>query len=225
MPGGLVPCDVITEEILIDHPDRFRAIVIDSSNPAHSWPTPPPSRGRLPRSNLVVFIGIALTEHLPPAPRVLDPLPGSLPEPEIYARLVREPDAVPRGRLTVLRAAARLGRPVQARLRRPGRPRQVHRRQLILHLHVCWRVLSVLLPSGFRLSRKGVLRFVSEGSARGRLSRDAASRADPAGRRGRHGSGDRGGPGRRSGSVRVRPRLAMCRCGRVCRRCRDMAGP
>lgn len=41
---------------------------------------------------------------------VLDPLPGTLPEPEIYARLVRELNTVPRGRLAFLRTAARLGR-------------------------------------------------------------------------------------------------------------------
>ena len=34
--GGLVPCNVIAEEILTDHPDRFRAMLIESSNPAHS---------------------------------------------------------------------------------------------------------------------------------------------------------------------------------------------
>src|SRR6185503_3098392 len=34
--GGLVPCNVIAEEILTDHPDRFRAMWIESSNPAHS---------------------------------------------------------------------------------------------------------------------------------------------------------------------------------------------
>ncbi|WP_242435946.1 hypothetical protein [Streptomyces sp. Root369] len=50
MPGGLVPCNVIAEEILTDHPDRFRAMIIESSNPAHSWPTPPPSPRRSPRS-------------------------------------------------------------------------------------------------------------------------------------------------------------------------------
>ena len=29
--GGLVPCNVIAEEILTDHPDRFRAMWIESS--------------------------------------------------------------------------------------------------------------------------------------------------------------------------------------------------
>ena len=34
--GGLVPCNVIAEEILTDHPARLRAMVIESANPAHS---------------------------------------------------------------------------------------------------------------------------------------------------------------------------------------------
>ncbi|MCM1943295.1 molybdopterin-dependent oxidoreductase [Streptomyces sp. G3] len=140
MPGGLVPCNVIAEEILTDHPDRFRAMIIESSNPAHSLADSAAFARALAALDLVVVIDIALTETgrqadyvLPAASQfekweatfftfefphntfhlcapVLDPLPGTLPEPEIYARLVRELDAVPRGRLAVLRAAARLGR-------------------------------------------------------------------------------------------------------------------
>ena len=34
--GGLVPCNVIPDEILTDHPDRFRAMIVESANPAHS---------------------------------------------------------------------------------------------------------------------------------------------------------------------------------------------
>ena len=34
--SGLVPCNVIAEEILSDHPDRYRAMLIESANPAHS---------------------------------------------------------------------------------------------------------------------------------------------------------------------------------------------
>ncbi len=49
-------------------------------------------------------------QHLPPARPLLDPLPGTLPEPEIYARLLRELRAVSRGKLALLRAAAKLGR-------------------------------------------------------------------------------------------------------------------
>ncbi|MEU2268132.1 molybdopterin-dependent oxidoreductase [Streptomyces olindensis] len=140
MPGGLVPCNVIAEEILTDHHDRFRAMIIESSNPAHSLADSAAFAQALAALDLVVVIDIALTETgrqadyvLPAASQfekweatfftfefphntfhlrapVLDPLPGTLPEPEIYARLIRELNAVPGGRLTVLRTAARLGR-------------------------------------------------------------------------------------------------------------------
>ena len=30
---GLVPCNVIPEEILTDHPDRYRAMIVESANP------------------------------------------------------------------------------------------------------------------------------------------------------------------------------------------------
>ena len=33
---GLVPCNVIPEEIIGDHPDRFRSMLVESGNPAHS---------------------------------------------------------------------------------------------------------------------------------------------------------------------------------------------
>ena len=33
---GLIPCNAITEEILTDHPHRFRAMFIETSNPVHS---------------------------------------------------------------------------------------------------------------------------------------------------------------------------------------------
>src|SRR5262249_16850998 len=34
--AGLVPCNVIAEEILSDHPSRYRAMIVESANPAHS---------------------------------------------------------------------------------------------------------------------------------------------------------------------------------------------
>ncbi|MBW2388923.1 MAG: molybdopterin-dependent oxidoreductase, partial [Deltaproteobacteria bacterium] len=33
---GLIPCNVIPDEILTDHPDRFRAMIIESGNTVHS---------------------------------------------------------------------------------------------------------------------------------------------------------------------------------------------
>ncbi|WP_040779188.1 molybdopterin-dependent oxidoreductase [Nocardia pneumoniae] len=138
--GGMLPCNSIAEEIRTDHPDRFRAMIIESANPAHSLADSAAFRDALDALDLVVVIDVALTETawhadyvLPAASQfekweatffnlefphntfhlrapVLDPLPGTLPEPEIYARLLRELDAVGRGTLGLLRAAAKLGR-------------------------------------------------------------------------------------------------------------------
>ena len=34
--AGLIPCNAMPEEILTDHPNRFRALIVESGNPAHS---------------------------------------------------------------------------------------------------------------------------------------------------------------------------------------------
>ncbi len=134
--GGLVPCNSIAEEILTDHPDRFRAMLVESSNPAHSLADSKRFREALESLELVVVIDVALTETarcadyvLPAAsqfekyeatffnlefPRntfhlrapLLEPLPGTLPEPEIYARLMRALGVVSEEQLKPLRAAA-----------------------------------------------------------------------------------------------------------------------
>ncbi|WP_084510281.1 molybdopterin-dependent oxidoreductase [Nocardia lijiangensis] len=138
--GGMLPCNSIAEEILTDHPDRFRAMIVESANPAHSLADSTSFRAALDALDLVVVIDVAFTETarhadyvLPAASQfekweatfftlefphntfhlrapLLDPLPGTLPEPEIYARLLRELGAVSRARLALLRTAARLGR-------------------------------------------------------------------------------------------------------------------
>jgi anaerobic selenocysteine-containing dehydrogenase len=139
--SGLVPCNSIAEEILTDHPDRFHAMVVDSVNPAHSLADSHRFREALAALDLVVVIDVALTETakhadyvLPAAsqfekweatffnaefprntfqlrPPVLDPLPGTLPEPEIYARILRHLGAVPQDALDILAKAAAVGRP------------------------------------------------------------------------------------------------------------------
>ncbi|MEJ7584756.1 MAG: molybdopterin-dependent oxidoreductase [Acidimicrobiales bacterium] len=116
---GLIPCTAIPDEILTDHPDRFRALIVESSNPAHSLPDSQRMRAALESLDTVVVIDIALTEtgrladYVLPAssqfekweatffnlefPRnafhlrrpLLAPMPGTLPEPEIHRRLVR----------------------------------------------------------------------------------------------------------------------------------------
>jgi anaerobic selenocysteine-containing dehydrogenase len=134
--SGLVPCNVIPEEILTDHPDRFRALFVESGNPAHSLADSRRMREAIEALDFVVVIDIAMTEtarladYVLPAPTqfekyeatffnfdfphnvfhlrhpVLAPPDGPLPEPEIHARLVEASGRLPTERLAPLRQAA-----------------------------------------------------------------------------------------------------------------------
>jgi anaerobic selenocysteine-containing dehydrogenase len=136
---GLIPANVIPDEILTDHPGRFRAMVIESANPAHSLADSKRMREALDALELVVVIDIAMTEtarhadYVLPVPSqyekweatfftlefphndfqlrapLLDPLPGTMAEPEIHARLVRAMGVLPDDDLTELREAATRG--------------------------------------------------------------------------------------------------------------------
>lgn len=138
--AGLVPSNVIPEEILTDHPDRFRAMIVESSNPAHSLADSTACREAFRSLELMVVIDVAMTETarlahyvLPAASQfekpeatffnlefphntfqlrrpLLEPLPGTLPEPEIWARLVRALGVVDDADLRPLREAAQAGR-------------------------------------------------------------------------------------------------------------------
>ncbi|MGH8991290.1 MAG: molybdopterin-dependent oxidoreductase, partial [Acidimicrobiia bacterium] len=138
--SGLVPCNVISEEILTDHPARYRAMLVESANPAHSLADSPRMRQALAALDLVVVIDVAMTEtarlahYVLPAPTqyekweatffnfefprnvfhlrrpVLTPPDGPLPEPEIHARLVEALGALTDEDLAPLRDAAAIGR-------------------------------------------------------------------------------------------------------------------
>jgi anaerobic selenocysteine-containing dehydrogenase len=60
--AGLVPCNVIAEEILTDHPARYRAMVVESANPAHSLADSPRMRAALGSLDVLVVIDVAMTE-------------------------------------------------------------------------------------------------------------------------------------------------------------------
>ena len=122
--AGLVPCNVIADEILTDHPARYRAMVVESGNPAHSLADSARMREALAALDTLVVIDVAMTETarladvVLPAPTqfekyeatffnfdfprnvfhlrrpVLDPPDGPLPEPEIHARLVEASGAL-----------------------------------------------------------------------------------------------------------------------------------
>ncbi|HEX7522237.1 MAG TPA: molybdopterin-dependent oxidoreductase [Acidimicrobiia bacterium] len=137
---GLIPANSIPDEILTDHPDRFRAMFIESSNPVHSLADSHRMRDALDSLELVVVLDVAMTETarhahyvLPTASQfekweatfftlefpanyfqlrqpLLDPLPGTLPEPEIHRRLVRALGALTDDDIAPLREAATRGR-------------------------------------------------------------------------------------------------------------------
>jgi anaerobic selenocysteine-containing dehydrogenase len=138
--SGLVPCNVIAEEILTDHPARYRAMIVESANPAHSLADSKTFREALAALDLVVVIDVAMTEtarrahYVLPATTqyekweatffnfefphnvfhlrapVLDPPDGPLPEPEIHARLVEALGVVGDDDLAPLKEAATHGR-------------------------------------------------------------------------------------------------------------------
>jgi len=142
--AGLIPAAAIPEEILTDHPKRFRAMLVESSNPIHSLPDSARMREAFDALELVVVIDVAMTETarhadyvLPAASQfekweatffnlefpdngfqlrapLLPPLEGTLPEPEIHRRLVRALGALDDDDLAPLHAAAAQGRQAYA---------------------------------------------------------------------------------------------------------------
>jgi anaerobic selenocysteine-containing dehydrogenase len=137
---GLIPCNVIPDEILSDHPKRFRAMFIESSNPVHSLADSQRMRESLRALECSVVIDVAMTETARQADYVLPassqfekaeatffnlefpqngfqlrqphltPRPGTLTEAEIHARLVEALGELDNSNYTHLRTAARMGR-------------------------------------------------------------------------------------------------------------------
>jgi anaerobic selenocysteine-containing dehydrogenase len=60
--AGLVPCNVLAEEISTDHPARYRAMIVESANPAHSLADSRRMRAALGSLELLVVIDVALSE-------------------------------------------------------------------------------------------------------------------------------------------------------------------
>jgi anaerobic selenocysteine-containing dehydrogenase len=137
--SGLVPCNVIAEEILTDHPRRYRAMIVEAANPAHSLADSKRFREALAALECVVVIDVAMSETahladyvLPAATqfekaeatffnfdfpenyfhlrrRLFPPPDGPLPEAEIHARLAEALGAITEADLAPLRDAARRG--------------------------------------------------------------------------------------------------------------------
>jgi anaerobic selenocysteine-containing dehydrogenase len=117
--AGLLPPNIFPQAVLGEHPDRLRGIWIDSSNPANTAANTADVEKALKALDLCVVVDVAMTEtaqlahYVLPAssqyekteftlfnfefPRnffqvraaVVPPVPGTLPEPEIYTRLAR----------------------------------------------------------------------------------------------------------------------------------------
>jgi anaerobic selenocysteine-containing dehydrogenase len=60
--GGLVPCNVIADEILTDHPGRYRAMIVEAANPAHSLADSHRFRAAMRHLDVSVVIDVAMTE-------------------------------------------------------------------------------------------------------------------------------------------------------------------
>jgi formate dehydrogenase len=60
--GGLIPCNVIPDEILTDHPDRFRALFVETANPAHSLADSVRMRQAIEALDLVVVLDVFMSE-------------------------------------------------------------------------------------------------------------------------------------------------------------------
>ncbi len=135
--AGLSPPNDIPRAILNDHPERVRAMFVDSGNPANTVTDTKAVEKALSSLELLVVIEVAMTETARLADYVLpacnqferwentlftfeiphnvfqlreplfDPLPGTLPEPEIYVRILRAMGLMPpHERLDMLRDIA-----------------------------------------------------------------------------------------------------------------------
>ncbi len=137
--AGLVPCNVIAEEILSDHPKRYRAMIVEGANPAHSLADSKKMREALRALDTLVVLDVAMSETarladyvLPAAtqfekaeatffnldfpenyfhlrPRLFAPAAQRLPEAEIHARLAEALGAVTEADYAPLRVAAAQG--------------------------------------------------------------------------------------------------------------------
>ncbi|HKY91418.1 MAG TPA: molybdopterin-dependent oxidoreductase [Nevskiaceae bacterium] len=137
---GLIPCNVIPEEILTDHPKRYRAMLVQSGNPVHSLADSQRMREAMRALELSVVVDVAMTETAREADYVLpsssqfekaeatffnlefprnvfhlraplfEPLAGTLPEAEIYARLCEALGVIGEKDYAPLRRALKLGR-------------------------------------------------------------------------------------------------------------------
>ena len=175
--AGLLPPNTIAEEVLTDHPNRMRVMWVQSGNPANTVADTAAFEAAMRACDLSVVIDVAYTETAALADYVLpaasqhekweytfftfewptnyfhlrrplfEPLEGTLPESEIYARLFE--------RLGVLPDAAVLADLIE--VARDDRPRLLQRAGEVMAAHpglsdiapvLLYRTLGPLLPDG-----------------------------------------------------------------------------
>ena len=137
--SGLVACNDVAPGILSDHPERIRALFIESANPVHSLADSEKFRQAMRAVDVSIVIDVAMTETaqeadyvLPAASQyekaemtffgagfpenkmtmrapILEPLRGTLTEAEIHTRLAKAMGFVTEDDLEPLRAAAEHG--------------------------------------------------------------------------------------------------------------------
>ena len=184
---NLLPPNILPLEILADHPKRTRAVFVDSANPALSGADTLLYQEAFSKLDLLVVIDVAMTETarqahwVLPAPSqyekweatlfsfefpdnavhfrapILDPKGDTLPEPEIYTRLLETLGAIPR-EFPELKAAAAQGR-------------RVYYQALIAYLSAHPRQAAFTIPIVYRtlFAESGALAFAwlcSHGVAR-----------------------------------------------------------
>lgn len=123
--SGILPPNILPDEILLAGEDRIRAMVIDSTNPILTWPDTAAFEKAFKSLDLLVVVDVAMTEtarlahYILPAASQLEkweftgfnlefprnafhlrhplfaPLGDSLPEAEIYTRLLEKMGAIP----------------------------------------------------------------------------------------------------------------------------------
>jgi anaerobic selenocysteine-containing dehydrogenase len=175
--GGLLPSNTMAEEILADHPNRARVLWVESSNPANTYADTASVEHAVELAELSVVVDIAYTETaalaeyvLPAASQhekweftlfdfewptnyfqirrpLLDPLPGTLVEAEIYARLFEVLGVLPdAGTLAELTETARSDR--ANLLRRAGEVMSTHPGLAEIVPVLLYRTLGATLPDG-----------------------------------------------------------------------------
>ncbi|MCP4222507.1 MAG: molybdopterin-dependent oxidoreductase, partial [Actinomycetia bacterium] len=138
--SGLLVCNEIAEGVLSNHPERVRAMFIESANPVHSLAESPAFRQAMRALEFSVVIDVAMTETAREADYVLpassqyekveatffnmefpdnvfylrrpllEPLGDTLSEPEIHTRLIRQAGVYDEADIAPLLAAAKQSR-------------------------------------------------------------------------------------------------------------------